>query len=140
MPSDFQLFSWFLVFHSVKSVHIRSFSGPFLPAFGLNTERYPASLRIQSECGKIRTRKTPNTDTFYAMLITVITLNNYPCSKPWNVMFKSFDLPVIIFFSKWICCHLYKQRLRIVTGKIHTQIKLKRLGKVWTCILGQLVQ
>ena len=27
------------------------------------------SLCIQSECGKIRTRKTPNTDTFYAVVI-----------------------------------------------------------------------
>ena len=33
------------------------FSGPHFPAFGLNTERYEVSLRIQSECGKIRTRK-----------------------------------------------------------------------------------
>ena len=33
------------------------FSGPYFPAFGLNTERYGVSLRIQSECGKIRTRK-----------------------------------------------------------------------------------
>ena len=33
------------------------FSGPHFLAFGLNTERYSAFLRIQSECGKIRTRK-----------------------------------------------------------------------------------
>ena len=33
------------------------FSVPYFPAFGLNTERYAVSLRIQSECGKIRTRK-----------------------------------------------------------------------------------
>ena len=33
------------------------FSGPYFPAFGLNTERYEVSLRIQSECGKIRSRK-----------------------------------------------------------------------------------
>ena len=33
------------------------FSGPYFPVFGLNTERYFVSLRIQSECGKIRTRK-----------------------------------------------------------------------------------
>ena len=33
------------------------FSSPYFPAFGLNTERYGVSLRIQSECGKIRTRK-----------------------------------------------------------------------------------
>ena len=33
------------------------FSGPYFPAFGLNTEKYEVSLRIQSECGKARTRK-----------------------------------------------------------------------------------
>ena len=38
--------------HSVKNVRIRSFSGPYFAAFGLN----------------IQTRKTPNTDTFYAVV------------------------------------------------------------------------
>ena len=33
------------------------FSGPYFPAFGPNTKRYGVSLRIQSEYGKIRTRK-----------------------------------------------------------------------------------
>ena len=28
-------------------------------------------LRIQSECGKIRTRITPNTDTFYEVVLTL---------------------------------------------------------------------
>ena len=51
----------------MKSVCMWSFSGPYFPAFGLNTERYSVSLRIQSECGKIRTRKFPNTDTFHAV-------------------------------------------------------------------------
>ena len=31
--------------------------------FRIRTKRYGVSLRIQFECGKIRTRKTPNTDT-----------------------------------------------------------------------------
>ena len=31
-------------------------SVPYFPAFGLNTERYEVSLRIQPECGKTRTR------------------------------------------------------------------------------------
>ena len=53
--------------HCVKSVHIRSYSGPHFPAFGLNTERYGVSLRIQSECGKMRTRITPTTDTLHAV-------------------------------------------------------------------------
>ena len=32
------------------------------------------NLRIQFKCGKIRTRKTPNMDTFYAMLILNLCL------------------------------------------------------------------
>ena len=54
-------------FHCVKSVLIRSYSGPYFPAFGLNTERYSVSLLSQSECEKMRTRITPNADTFYAV-------------------------------------------------------------------------
>ena len=51
----------------VKSVQIRSFSSPYFPAYGLTTR----TLRIQSECGKIRTRKNSvfwhfsRSDTFY---------------------------------------------------------------------------
>ena len=33
------------------------FSGPYFPAFGLNTERYRVSLCIEPECGKIWTRR-----------------------------------------------------------------------------------
>ena len=50
--------------HWVKKVRIRSFSSPYFPAFGLNMKRYSVSLRIQSECGKIRTRKTPKYGLF----------------------------------------------------------------------------
>ena len=55
--------------HCVKSVCIRSYFGPYFPAFGLNTNRYSLSLRIQSEWGKIRTWIHPNTNTFYAVTI-----------------------------------------------------------------------
>ena len=54
-----QLYSDSLI-HCVKSVGIRSFSGADFPAF--------VSLRVQSECGEKRTRKTPNTDTFHAVM------------------------------------------------------------------------
>ena len=43
---------------AVTIYYVKSFSGPYFPAFGLNTERYSVSLRNQSECGKIRTRNT----------------------------------------------------------------------------------
>ena len=46
----------------VKSVLIQSYSGSHIPAFGLNMERYGVS-----ECGKMLTRITPNTETFHAV-------------------------------------------------------------------------
>ena len=50
--------------HYVKSVRIRSFPGPYFPPFGLKRRD---KEYFHSECGKIRTRKTPNTDTFHAV-------------------------------------------------------------------------
>ena len=38
--------------HYVKIVRIPSFSSPYFPAFGLNTEMNYVNLRIQSEYGK----------------------------------------------------------------------------------------
>ena len=46
--------------------NVWSFSGPYFPSFGPNTERYEVSPLIQSECGKIQTRETLNTVTLHA--------------------------------------------------------------------------
>ena len=43
--------------HCVRSVQIRSFSGPYFLAFRLNTEFYGVNLRIQFKCWKILTTK-----------------------------------------------------------------------------------
>ena len=65
-PLKHQKLLVFWCFHEVKWEHslrekcpYSEFSGAYFPAFGLN---------IQSKCGKIRTRKTPNTDTFQQWL------------------------------------------------------------------------
>ena len=55
--ADVKCFKW--LGHCVKGVRIRSFPGLHFPAFRLNTE--------QSECGKIRNKKTTNTATFHAV-------------------------------------------------------------------------
>ena len=47
----------------VKSVRIRSFYGPYFPAFALG---------IQCKCGKIPTRKTPDTDTFSSVSAVIL--------------------------------------------------------------------
>ena len=75
-------------FHCVKSALIRSFSGPYFCAIGLKTERH---VHIQSECGKIWTRKTPNTNTFYAVF-------DFPCFKNCgisNAKYVTFSEDVI---------------------------------------------
>ena len=59
--------AWFV--YCAKSVRIRRFSGPYFPAFGLDTERCRVCPRIQSECGNMRARKSPNTDTFQAVAL-----------------------------------------------------------------------
>ena len=62
----------FWMIQCIKSARIRNYSGPYFPAFGLNTERYGVSLRIQSKCGKIRIRITPNADTFHAVMVLIL--------------------------------------------------------------------
>ena len=46
------------IIHCLESACIRSFSGHYFPAFGLNTETYRVNLR------------TPNTGIFYAAIVT----------------------------------------------------------------------
>ena len=56
--------------HCVKSVRIRSYSGPHFSAFRLNMEKFGVSLRIQSECGKCRSE--------YLLIRTYFTQSIYP--------------------------------------------------------------
>ena len=54
------------MYHWVQSSRIWSYSGLHFPRIWTQYgERY--SLPIQSECGKMRTRITPNVDTFHAV-------------------------------------------------------------------------
>ena len=53
--------------YCVKVYKYKVFSSPCFSAFALNTEIYSVDLRKQSECGKIRTRKSPYLDTFHAV-------------------------------------------------------------------------
>ena len=46
----------------------------------LKAVKYCVSPRIQSECGKIRTRETPNMDTFYAVIVKAKVLTSQKSS------------------------------------------------------------
>ena len=54
-----------------------SYSEFFWSVFPCIWIEYSVSLRIQSECGKIRTKKTLNTDTFHAVVFRTLP-NIYP--------------------------------------------------------------
>ena len=76
------------------------FSGPCFPTFGLSRERY-VSLRILSECGKIRTRKTPYLDTFHAVInsFSVKTLKDISTAQTsFSCQFVTDFVPI----PKWL--------------------------------------
>ena len=57
----------------------------YFNAFTLNAERYGASLRIQSKCGKMRARITTNTNTFYTLdkCLILHTFNSFSIFVTW---------------------------------------------------------
>ena len=85
----------------VKSVRIRSYSGPHFPAFRLNKERYGVSQRIHSKCGIMRTRITPNKDIFHA--VPTLVFNESNVLLHWTEMFSFiiFMYPRGHLFSKY---------------------------------------
>ena len=78
--------------------------------------RYSVSLRIQSECGKMRTRITPNTDTFYAVTHFMFSFLREELiweNAGWKWEFFCIYLTRVIFHKKAIlektsttCFHL----------------------------------
>ena len=96
------------------------FSGPYFPAFGLNTEKYSVSLRIQFECGKIRTRKNSVFGHFHTVNISA---NNFflKCLIAINFnrlcrLFRGFVLIIVIFYlnkkgRRRICHFDYKREV-----------------------------
>ena len=120
------LFEWMAIltwdYHCEKSVFIQSYSDPYFPAFGLNTERYEVSPRIQSECGKIRTRITPNTDTFHAVHCLKVYLEPSHISEmdAFAEIVHGWKLKASNYFCKRLhlkpCCLYAKRKAKLETG------------------------
>ena len=57
--------------HCIKRVRIRSYSGPHFSRirteYGETLRISPYSVRMRENAGKMRTRITPNADSFYAV-------------------------------------------------------------------------
>ena len=52
----------------------------------LDRGRYEVSLRIQSECGKMTTRITPNMGTFYAVMVKNEKLSAINIYNTWQTL------------------------------------------------------
>ena len=93
--------------HCVKSVCIRSSSGPYFPAFGLYTERYFVSLCTQSECRKIWTRTTFSLHTLFQYGLAIAPVQNTGLISPIrDGGGGGKNVPLYRFFP----CNFYKRR------------------------------
>ena len=122
--------------YCVKSVHIQSYSSPYFAAFELNTERYGLSLRIKSEYGKMRDRKAPNTDTFYAVSLFVDQIVR-SCNITKNVYSKFFTLlhytstNVMKASLRW-----FSSTLKTYLRPSHTSIRKQLSQKIMDVLLS----
>ena len=73
------------------------FYGSYFPTFELNTERYFASLRIQSEWEKIRTRKNSIFGHFSHSKNSVKHLKR--CFQPLTILLKNSILDVCLGYE-----------------------------------------
>ena len=79
------------------------FSGLYFPAFELNTERYGISLRIQTECGKTRTRQN---SVFGHFSRSVVLDQNKKLSVSW-ILIANFCLCRTNFLVPWAVFSCY---------------------------------
>ena len=76
------------------------FSGPSFPAFWLNTDIYSVNLRIQSEYGKIRTRKN---SVFRHLFIDVKeTMKSYFLGRMKEACGDALSLEPILSLKKFL--------------------------------------
>ena len=104
------------MYHCMKKVRIWSYSGPHFPPFGLNTERCGVSFRIQSKCGKIRIRITPNTDTFHRVYLMNAGLI---CQEVTNVITERLIGNSIFAVSSDLSNHIFKGRMSLTFELIY---------------------
>ena len=80
------------------------FSGPCFPTFGLNTERYFVSIRVQSKCGKVQTTKNSvfghfsrNVKSLFHFKIKYIL--SYDCVRLFSWSFFKNPREICVFYG-----------------------------------------
>ena len=98
--------------HYVKSARVRSFCGLYFPEFGLYKERYPV---FSPNAGK---KKTPNTNTFFAMKCNI--KHFFPFNSSIHNVEKSPTLRKTPYFHLISWCGHFVERhsFRIISGEL----------------------
>ena len=114
--------SYCKILHCMKSVRIRSFL-------------YSVSLRIQSECGEIRTRKTPNMNTFHTGLLSrvipkticfYLIIHIYTCHQSLLIW---LDVAIFGLWLKSVVCYKKKEPPQVFYKKSVLKNFAKFTGK-----------
>ena len=77
--------------HRVKSVRIRSYSGPYFAAFGLNTERYRAIIQSES-CSDYLLILFPIIHNYHPQFLLVPDIRFKPLSNKSNIYEKGWSI------------------------------------------------
>ena len=92
---------------------------PHFPAFGLNTEKYGVSLRIQSKCGKILARKNSAFGHFSRHVIMNISKIPY-FRKILKIYFNPFSTNVPLLYP-----HFHTSGFLMFSGGVQVKHWLK---------------
>ena len=106
------LFSFSFSASRIFALKVYVFGGPHFPAFELNIERYYISLRIQSKCGNIWSRITPNTDTFYTVIFAANVVMFH------DVFTVTVNANLLIWIIKWIKINISFNKTVLNTARI----------------------
>ena len=119
-----------------KSVFSDNHYVKVFPAFGLNMEIYSVNLCIQSKCGKIQTRRTLNTNTFYAVNILsinfvyfeglIIELHRVTVSSCWPFSASWVIFFIIVFYHGLEWC---RKILPMSVGNVNEAERLFHTSK-----------
>ena len=99
--------------HCVKSVQIWSFTCPYFPVLGLNTEIYGINLRIQLRYWKIRTRKNSVFGHFARSekVFKIVIIKSWSW-ETWNRFLEKRGKGFKIFQRRIISKNCFKAALR----------------------------
>ena len=113
--------------HCVKSVCIRSYSSPHFSAFRLNTE----ILRIESECGKMRTRITSSRDTFTHRIDSKVATQRSFIKSVFVMQNTTFRDVFRALWDIWNGEFLANSRRILAVNYFHKTLDFRCLTGIW---------